>query len=230
VDEVVAKKEQYLFLFFRHALYMKDIKNIIFDLGGVIINLDQQRTIYQFNRLSDVPFETFYNTSAQSGLFDEFDKGRMSTEDFLGHLKKELRYSGHTDALLQAWNAMLLDVPEHRLDVLINAKSNYSTYLLSNTCEPHIASFEEQLYQEHGVKNFEDYFDKVYYSCRMGMRKPDKEIFETVLRDNTIRPEETVFIDDSAQHVKGAGECGINAYLLPKNMEIEELLKDLKLL
>jgi len=209
---------------------MKGIKNIIFDLGGVIINLDQQRTIYQFNALSELPFESFYNSSSQSGFFDEFDKGTISTEDFFEVLKKELRYSGNTEPLLQAWNAMLLDVPERRLDVLVNAKLNYSTYLLSNTCEPHIASFEEQLYLEHGVKNFEDYFDKVYYSCRMGLRKPDRKIFEAVLTENNLRPEETVFIDDSAQHVKSAGECGINAYLLPKNMEIGELLKDLKLL
>ncbi len=209
---------------------MKSIRNIIFDLGGVIINLDQQRTIYQFNVLSDVPFENFYNSSAQSGLFDELDKGRISTEEFFEILKKELRYNGSTNALLQAWNAMLLDVPERRLDVLVSAKLNYSTFLLSNTCEPHIASFEEQLYQDHGVKNFEDYFDKVYYSCRIGLRKPDKEIFELVLKENNLLPEETVFIDDSPQHVKAAGECGINAYLLPKNMEVGGLLKDLKLL
>ncbi len=209
---------------------MKGIKNIIFDLGGVIINLDQQRTIYQFNALSDLPFESFYNNSSQSGLFDELDKGNISTEAFFEILKKEIRYSGETEPLLKAWNAMLLDIPEHRLDVLVNAKQNYSTFLLSNTCEPHIASFEEQLYFDYGVKNFEDYFDKVYYSCRMGMRKPDKEIFEAVLSENKLLPEETVFIDDSEQHVKGAGACGINAYLLPKGMEIGDLLSDLKLL
>ena len=102
--------------------------------------------------------------------------------------------------------------------------------MLSNTCEPHISAFENDLYIRHGVKNFDDYFDKVYYSCRMGLRKPDKEIFEFVLKENDLVPEETVFIDDSIQHVKGAGECGINAYLLPKNMEVGNLLKELKLL
>lgn len=209
---------------------MKHIKNIIFDLGGVIINLDQQQTIYQFNELSDVPFESFYNASTQSGLFDELDKGAISTEEFLAILKKEIRFNGDTEALLNAWNAMLLDVPERRLDVLVSAKLNYSTFLLSNTCEPHIAAFEAQLYQDHGVRNFEDYFDKVYYSCRMGMRKPEHQIFETVLSENNLLAKETVFIDDSAQHVKAAGECGINAYLLPKNMEIGNLLRDLRLL
>ena len=136
---------------------------------------------------------------------------------------------GEDQQLLDAWNAMLLNVPEKRLDVLVNAKHNYNTFLLSNTNEPHIEAFEKDLYRHHGVKNFEDYFDKVYYSCRIGMRKPDKEIFELVLKENDLDPSETVFIDDSIQHVQGAGECGIRAYLLAKNMEIGELLKQLKL-
>jgi putative hydrolase of the HAD superfamily len=125
---------------------------------------------------------------------------------------------------------MLGDIPEKRLDLLVKAKQNYNTFLLSNTNELHIDMFESELYQEHGVKNFEDYFDRVYYSCRIGMRKPDKEIFEFVLEQNSLKPEETVFIDDSIQHVKGAGACGINAYLLSPNMEIGDLLKELKLL
>ena len=125
---------------------------------------------------------------------------------------------------------MLLDVPEKRLDTLVDMKQNYNTFLLSNTNETHITSFEHSLYLQHGVKNFKDYFDEVYYSCRMGMRKPDKEIFETVLRKNKLKPEETIFIDDSIQHVQGAGQCGINAHLLPKNMEVTELLKQLNLL
>jgi putative hydrolase of the HAD superfamily len=101
---------------------------------------------------------------------------------------------------------------------------------LSNTCEPHIEAFERELENEHGIKNFDDYFDKVYYSCRVGMRKPDQEIFELVLRQNNLKPEETVFIDDSPQHVKGAGECGINSFLLQKNMSVNDLLRQLKLL
>lgn len=209
---------------------MKGIKNIIFDLGGVIINLDQQRTIYEFNALSPLPFENFYNQSAQSGFFDELDKGKISTEEFLKILRKEINYTGEDHHLLNAWNAMLLDVPSHRLDLLVKAKQNYRTFLLSNTCEPHIAAFEDQLYQDHGVKNFEDYFDKVYYSCRMGLRKPDREIFETVLKENNLKPEETVFIDDSTQHVKGAGNCGINAYLLPKGVELSQFMTELRLL
>jgi epoxide hydrolase-like predicted phosphatase len=209
---------------------MKEIENIIFDLGGVIINLDTQLTIHEFNKLSAVPFETVYSQAGQTELFNLFDKGKISDFDFFSELRKQIHYQGPEVDLLYAWNAMLLDVPEKRLDLLVTMKQNYNTFLLSNTCEPHIAAFEHELYLQHGVKNFNDYFDEVYYSCRLGMRKPDKEIFEMVLHKNKLIPRETVFIDDSIQHVKAAGECGINAYLLPKNMEVGELLKELNLL
>jgi len=209
---------------------MQHIKNIIFDLGGVIINLDTNKTIAEFNKLSYMPFEAIYTQAGQSELFDNFDKGQITTEEFFSELRRQIRYTGPDHELLRAWNAMLLDVPEKRLDVLVTMKQNYNTFLLSNTCEPHIAAFEHDLYLKHGVKNFNDYFDEVYYSCRLGMRKPNKEIFEFVLEKNNLKPEETVFIDDSIQHVKGAGECGISAFLLPKGEEIGDFLKGLNLL
>ncbi len=209
---------------------MKNIKNVIFDLGGVIINLDMQKTLNEFNKMGEIPFDKFYSNNKQSELFNDFDKGKISEFDFFEQLKKDIRYKGPAAHLLLAWNAMLKDVPEERLDVLVTMKQNYNTYLVSNTCETHIEAFEHNLHHTHGIKNFNDYFDKVYYSCRVGMRKPDKEIFELVLNENDLKPEETVFIDDSIQHVKGAGDCGINAFLLEKNMELETLLKQLKLL
>lgn len=209
---------------------MRDIKNLIFDLGGVIINLDPLATIQEFNRYSRLPFEDIYAQASEDELFIRFDKGLISDFDFFSQLRQRIAYDGPEIDLLQAWNAMLLDVPEERLDLLVEMKQRYATFLLSNTCEPHITAFEHQLYLDHGVKNFNDYFNKVYYSCRVGMRKPEPEIFEMVLRENGLKPEETVFIDDSVQHVKAAGYCGINAYLLPKNMELSSLLKELKLL
>jgi putative hydrolase of the HAD superfamily len=182
------------------------------------------------NKLSNTSFEKLYTQAQQNPIFDLLDKGLISDEKFFSELKNEISFKGDTKEIIAAWNAMLLDVPENRLDVLVEAKQNYNTFLLSNTNEPHVAVFERELYLKHGVKNFEDYFDKSYYSCRVRMRKPDKEIFELVLKENELNPSETVFIDDSIQHVKGAGECGIKAYLLPPKMEVGDLLKELKLL
>ncbi len=209
---------------------MTGIQNVIFDLGGVIINLDPPATIREFNKLSSFPFEEIYTQAEQDELFNLFDRGQITDFDFFSQLRKRIGYEGPEIDLLRAWNAMLLDVPEDRLDLLVEMKQRYNTFLLSNTCEPHISAFEHQLYSDHGVKNFNDYFNRVYYSCRIGKRKPDAEIFELVLNENNLKPEETVFIDDSVQHVKGAGACGINAYLLPKGMEVGSLLRELKLL
>ncbi len=209
---------------------MQHIKNIIFDLGGVIIDLNPENTILAFNKLSYMPFEQIYSGPSQNALFQAFDKGTINTEDFFKALRKEIRYDGPDETMLKAWNAMLLDVPGKRLDMLVEMKQRYRTFLLSNTCEPHIRAFEHDLYIQHGVRNFKDYFDRVYYSCRIGMRKPDPEIFEFVLKENELKPEETVFIDDSAQHVKAAGSCGINSYVLPKDTEIGDFLIELGLL
>lgn len=209
---------------------MRHIKNIIFDLGGVIINLDINKSIKAFNTLSPLPFEDIYTQAKQSDLFNAFDKGTISQETFFFELAKAIRYTGDPDILYNAWNAMLLDFPEHRFDTLVSAKQRYNTFLLSNTNETHIEVFERDLRRTNGVQNLEDYFDKLYYSCRIGMRKPDTEIFEFVLNENNLNPAETIFIDDSIQHVKGAGEVGINAYLLEKNMEVQTLLEKLNLL
>jgi putative hydrolase of the HAD superfamily len=210
--------------------FMSETKNIILDLGGVIINLDIPATIREFNKISAVPFEDIYTQSQQTELFNAFDKGAISDFDFFSELKRHIRHNGGDEELLVAWNAMLLDVPAKRLDLLVQLKQRYNTFLLSNTNETHISAFENALYLHHGVRNFNDYFDAVYYSCRTGMRKPEREIFEMVLAKNRLDPAETVFIDDSVQHVKGAGECGIKAYLLPRDMELAGLLKQLNLL
>lgn len=211
-------------------LCLKEVQNIIFDLGGVIIDLDINRTISEFNKISRVKFEDIYTQSQQAELFDLLDKGKISDEDFFKEIRKIAGITASDKQLHYAWNAMLGKVPEKRLEMLVQVKYNYNSFLLSNTNTIHIAQFEKELYNQHGVKNFEDYFDKVYYSCNLGMRKPDKEIFEYILKDNALDPAETVFIDDSIQHVKGAGQCGIKSYLLPKNTEIGDFLKELNLL
>ena len=209
---------------------MSEIKNIIFDLGGVIINLDTIKTISEFNKLSKLPFEAIYTQLQQSSVFDFFDKGLISESDFFVELKNVTKSSSSENELKQAWNAMLLDFPLHRLNLLKKIKSHYRLCLLSNTNETHVTEFEKTLLNSHHYKNLEPFFEKVYYSCRMQMRKPDVEIFNFVLTENGLNASETLFIDDSPQHVQGALKTGINAHLLPKAKEVEELLKELNLI
>jgi FMN phosphatase YigB (HAD superfamily) len=209
---------------------MGQIKNIIFDLGGVIINLDIPKTISEFNKLSNQPFESIYNQLQQTPVFDLFDKGQITEKDFFIELKKALQNDVTDEELLFAWNAMLLDFPKHRLELLSKIKPNYRLFLLSNTNESHVLEFEKTLFASHGYQNLEPFFEKVYYSCRMNQRKPNADIFESVLNENNLVAEETLFIDDSPQHVEGALTLGVKAMLLEKNNEVENLLKELKLI
>lgn len=209
---------------------MREIKNIIFDLGGVIINLDPNKTISEFNKLSNLPFEAIYTQLQQSTVFDLFDKGHITETDFFNELTTVTQTTATTTEIKQAWNAMLLDFPARRLELLKKLKPHYRLFLLSNTNETHITEFENTLFKTHHLKNLESFFEKVYYSCRMGMRKPDTNIFERVLLENKLSANETIFIDDSPQHIEGALKTSIKAYFLPKEKEVEELIKELHLL
>lgn len=206
---------------------MAEVKNIIFDLGGVIINLDIHKTIIEFNKLSTTAFESIYTQLQQTELFDLFDKGEITEHNFFMQIKKAIKTEAPQSELIKAWNAMLLEFPTHRLELLKKLQPHYRLFLLSNTNETHVTEFEKTLQQTRGHNNLEPFFEKVYYSCRMGMRKPDVEIFEFVLNENKLNPAETIFIDDSPQHVEGALNAGINAYLLPKEKDITQLLENL---
>ena len=203
---------------------MASYKNIIFDLGGVVLNLDIPRTIKAFENLGVTDFGESYNQLAQTPLFDQFDKGLIDEEAFFAGLKTEFALSQPTEELVQAWNAMLLDFPGYRLQQLLAYKQHYRTFLLSNTNETHIKVFEKTLADAHGAENLADFFHQVYYSCRINRRKPDTEIFEFVLAENGLTAEETIFIDDTIIHVQAAKKVGIHALHLAKGAEFKDLL------
>jgi len=199
-------------------------KNIIFDLGGVIINLDMSKTIKAFENFGISDFSKTYNQLTQTPLFDQFDKGLISEVDFFTELKKLYGLKQSLKDLEDAWNAMLLDFPAYRLQYLSEYKKQYRTFLLSNTNETHITEFEKNLSQNYSISNLSSFFEKDYYSCRLGMRKPDEEIFDYVLNKNELFASETVFIDDTIIHIEGARKTGIHSILLPKGNEFKGVL------
>lgn len=187
------------------------IKNIIFDLGGVIYDVNYQHTIDAFTDLGALNAKSLYSQAEQTKLFDQYETGVLSTDDFIKGLKRELP-SGVTDEEIKlAWNAMLKGLPEHRLDFLEEIAEDYNIYLLSNINEMHLNQVNEEM-DKFDYGDLRSYFDGVYYSFEIGLRKPTSEIFEKVLNDEGLDPEETLFIDDSAQHVKGAKKVGLNAF------------------
>jgi putative hydrolase of the HAD superfamily len=195
----------------------KEVKAIILDLGGVILNIDYQQTIRAFELLlkNGVNVEAFYTQAKQTEVFDLFEKGEISAAEFRTGLKKIFGHQLADQEIDSAWNAMLLDLPPERLTFVSELRKKYPVYLLSNTNEIHYHAFRKNLEETFGNPSIlEDIFDKTYYSHLIKERKPTAAAFNYVLDDNHLNPTEVVFIDDSAQHVAGALELGINARLL----------------
>jgi glucose-1-phosphatase len=201
------------------------IRNIIFDLGGVLLNLDYALTSKAFLALGMRDFDANFTQAQQVGWFDAFDKGSISPDEFRRFLRPHLPINTTDEAIDEAWNAMLLNLPIERLDLLRALGKRYRIFLLSNTNEIHVAAFSAYLQTTYGIPDFSDYFERWYYSCRIGMRKPDAEIFQYVLSENKLLAAETLFIDDSKQHIKGAMHVGLHTLFMPPEENINSLLK-----
>jgi FMN phosphatase YigB (HAD superfamily) len=190
------------------------IKNIIFDFGGVFINLDFSATIRAFKAAGIDNFDELYAKAKQDSLFDDFEVGKISAAEFRDHIRKFSEKFVSDEVIDHAWNSLLLDFPNERKEWLFRLKNKYRLFLLSNTNEIHVNAFEKILERDHGKNFLPDIFEKLYYSNRLGMRKPHAEIFSHVIKDNGLSLHETIFIDDTERHVKGAKEFGLKAYLL----------------
>ncbi len=190
------------------------IKNIIFDLGGVIMNISYQKTLNEFKKIGITNIEELYTQAAQVELFDKFDKGLISPQEFRDEIRKRTSARLSDQIIDNAWNAMFLDLPKVRLDLLQRVKNHYNTFLLSNTNAIHIDYFNQLLNREFGLKDFSIFFHKIFYSYEIKMRKPDPDPFMLIVNENGLKPEETLFIDDSVQHIEGARQLGLMAHLL----------------
>jgi glucose-1-phosphatase len=198
-----------------HSMLRPDqYPNIIFDLGGVILNIDYQRTIEAFHALGISDFATTYTQLHQSELFDAFERGEVSEDVFRASLRKKLPQHTSDMDIDAAWNAMLLNLPVERLWLLGSLHRQRRLFLLSNTNSIHVRAFETRIAQDHGPAGLAPFFEKTYYSCDMGMRKPEERIFLAVTAAHGLEPSQTLFIDDSPQHVEGARRAGLAAYHL----------------
>jgi putative hydrolase of the HAD superfamily len=188
---------------------LKGIKNIIFDLGGVILNIDYQRTIDEFEKLGVSNFETIFSQSSQNKISDKFEKGEITEMQFYESIKEISGVEFSFSQYQFAWNAILLDLPQERISLLKELKNKYHLFLFSNTNETHYKKFITHL-----ESDFDMIFEKAYYSHLFGKRKPDKSTFTAILKENKLNPEETLFIDDSVQHIEGAESVDIQSVLL----------------
>jgi len=191
------------------------IKNILFDLGGVLLNLDQNKTISAFENLG-IELE---QVNLHAGLFTDFETGKCSADFFLESLKKLIPTPIASDLLVNAWNAMLLDFPAFRIEILKELQKEYQLFLFSNTNSIHIAAVINDTDRQFGKGVFESMFNGVYYSHEIGLRKPDVIAFEKVLELADIKGHETIFIDDSPANISGAQKAGIHTVLAKHAIE-----------
>jgi glucose-1-phosphatase len=208
---------------------MKDligIKNIIFDFGGVIIDIDFWLSINAFIKLGAKNFDEIYSQSQQSGIFDELDKGTISVDSFCEVLKKYLPDNVSKQQIIDAWNAILIGIPEHRIRLLESVRKHYRTFLLSNTNIIHYSEYIKELQDKYGYRDLSELFEKVYLSFEVKMRKPDISFFKMVLEENNLKPEETLFIDDSEQNLPPAEALGMKTFFLNKGMDVSRLFED----
>ncbi|GAL60716.1 HAD family hydrolase [Algibacter lectus] len=190
---------------------MKTIKNIIFDLGGVILNLDVPKTI---SELQTIGIDNIVNKTGhhyEYSFFYDFEIGKISKEEFLEALFKLSSKAPNHEAIKVAWNAMILDMPKARIAFIESLKGKYNLYLLSNTNAIHQKHFLDEFETANGYK-FNNLFTKAYYSHEVKIRKPDAGIFNFLLKDSNLKPEESIFIDDSIDNIKAAENLGIQTF------------------
>lgn len=188
------------------------IKNIIFDLGGVIINLSVEKTHQAFASLSGLTVGEIKHRVHHSAFFHQYEKGLISDVDFREQLRETLDVTVDDSELDHAWNAMLLDIPIERIQLLEQLKPRFNLFLLSNTNNIHLQCFNSQLKQLTGFAAIDDYFHQAYYSHLVKMSKPDVEIYEHLLQSNNLVAGETIFLDDNKDNLAGANKAGIKTF------------------
>ncbi len=203
---------------------MKPYKNLIFDIGDVIIDIDYKATVAEFQKLAVVDFGTIVSYSKQNPIFDQFETGKISARQFSDELKQFLKPGTTDEQIYAAWNAILIDYPAYKIDLLKTLKNKYRTFALSNINEVHVNTINLAVKQRFGIDSFASLFNHAYYSNEVGYRKPDKEIYQLVLEKENLMPGDTFFVDDKAENIAAAKELGIQAYQLTNRNELNELL------
>jgi epoxide hydrolase-like predicted phosphatase len=207
---------------------LNTIDAIIFDLGGVILNLDYNLTVKAFQKhIKNMQDDAFLGKKAQLHFFNQYEIGKITTENFIKEFNTHYETKLEQAEFEKCWNAMILDIPKERIELLKRLrKEGKQVFLLSNINEIHERAVLERYEVLKDETPFFDLFNKAYYSHHIGMRKPDTEIFQFVLSEQKLAPEKTLFIDDSIQHIEGASQLGIAVKHLTRGNSIESIFNN----
>ena len=199
------------------------IKNIIFDYGGVIINIDFKLTIDAFKKLGFENVEEVIFNARGSALLSQMEKGTISHQSFYDEIRTLSGEDLTDNEIKTAWNALLLDMPTHRIRTLEKLRSSYHIFLLSNTNSIHFDQYSKQLKDEFGYNSFDELFHKAWFSFQLGLTKPNEDIFYFVIDNYGFNPDETLFIDDLEANIQAAINVGMKGYHLKPGEEIAEI-------
>lgn len=200
------------------------IKNIIFDLGNVILNIDTKLSEIEFKKHGFTNFGELYTLAAQSEIFDRLEVGAISTKDFYNEFRQVTKSELPDSIIEHCWNALIINYPSKRIELLKKLKPEYRTFILSNTNKIHYDFYTKLLTEKHEVSGLESLVDKAYFSHEINLKKPYKDIYEYVLSDSNLIPEETLFIDDNQDNIEAAKKLGIETiWLTENNLEYLEI-------
>lgn len=202
---------------------MENVRNIIFDLGGVLLDIDFARTGAAFEKLGVHDFLSRYNQQHADPFFADFEKGKHSNAEFFNKLRHLCDCHHLADEQIRdAWNALLIHFPEERVEWLYRIGKKYRIFLFSNTNAVHYEWFAAEFEKQTGLV-FNDCFVKAYYSHEMGLRKPDLAAYQLILEEQQLVPAETLFIDDTEKNILAAREVGMQGVYLAKPLTVLEL-------
>ena len=196
------------------------IKNIFFDLGGVLINLDKERCVHEFQKLGVQEIEEQIGRSFKSGLFLRLEEGTITPDGFRNEIRKMTDKQLTNNEIDAAWNSFLVDIPHSKLELLLKLRKHYRVFMLSNTNKIHFDYMKFHDFSSIAGFSIDDYFEKCYLSHELHLSKPDKEIFEAVIKDSKILPQESLFLDDNRQNIERARNLGFRTYFVAENEEL----------
>ncbi len=195
-------------------------KNIIFDLGAVIINISVPKTVQAFALLLDRDHLWVEQQLRMASIFRRYETGEWNDEQFRDNVRQVLGVPFTDDQIDTAWNALLLDIPPARVELLQWLKPRFRTFVLSNTSAIHIREVNHILQRDTGVHSLDSLFEKVYLSYEMGKMKPSPEIYQQVLDESGLKAGETLFLDDNLDNVGAAQQLGIQTVHISESVTI----------
>lgn len=198
---------------------MENIRNLIFDLGNVILNIDTKLSEIAFAKYGMNDFEKLYTLASQNELFDRLEVGSITENEFYDEFRRVTGCKLDNKTLEQCWDALIMDFPSARIEMLKRLKNEgkYRTFILSNTNIIHYRFYTAMLKRTRGVDGLESLVEHAYFSHEIGLKKPNRDIFDYVVEHSHIKPEESIFIDDNEANIKAANALGFNTIFLKDN-------------